>query len=265
MLIGSNSEGSARTKATAVPRLNRPERMNAVNEELYLEVRAALEAVTAISSSLSRSSGILIIRRSTPARTCSATALHPERGVSRKSTANSSPPKRATMSRPRTLRAGPHHRGGSPRIYAGGQVQGPVLGAVGDHQASGSLVEQRSQHATYSTARAKQQNSGTAECKLLIAGEIPHQADTVGIVPPNTVARHHEGIDGPGITRPFAEGIGVAECAFLERHRDVQPTSAAGKELVDVGLEFLEVAEQAFIADVLPGLAGEGVVDLWGF
>lgn len=99
----------------------------------------------------------------------------------------------------------------------------------------------------------------------MVAAKVTHQPDTVRIVAKQTVLAHHQGVHRTGGMRTITQRTGQPERPFLERHGDVEATTAAGDKLLDIVFKFLEVAQNTVVAHVLTGLARKLGVDLRRF
>ena len=107
----------------------------------------------------------------------------------------------------------------------------------------------------------RSRTSRLVERQSEVGFEIPHQADTVGVVAPDRLALEPQGIDGAGLLRPLAQACTDFECLFLEGHGDVRPATALGPKNGERLAKATGLHVAPGIGDVVTELAGKLAVN----
>ena len=141
------------------------------------------------------------------------------------------------------------------------QLIGACDGAVGDDERARVQLEQRSDHAARSAARAQQQDARLGPAQPEVPAQIGHQSDPVGVVADEILTVQRNRVDRVRELRPRRELVHQVGSGVLVRHRDVDAAAAGAEELEHVAAETLGRRFVQPVAQVLLRLAREHAVD----
>ena len=143
----------------------------------------------------------------------------------------------------------------------GGQVFRLERRAIGNGQGGRLFSQQRGDHAARRTTGAKQQDTLASQRATEIAGDVAHQAGTVGIVAHDFGIGEKQGVDRAGPRRPLGQARRQAKCLFLEGHRHIRPPASGSDECGNRLCKAFQRGQAGLIRQVLAGLGGKSSMD----
>ncbi len=141
----------------------------------------------------------------------------------------------------------------------GSQFKRLGSGTIGNKDFGRLFIKQRQQCPPHGTTGAEEQHALAGETETQVVGDIPHDAETIGVVAENrTVRPQREGIHRTRSAATRGQFIGHLESLQLEWHGDVHAFATRLLECTHGGDKPIEFAEDRAIFHVLPALSGKG-------